>query len=92
MADGVASSTITITLKDASNNPVSGVTPTFSASGSNNTYGACSATNGSGVSTCSLKSTMAEVKTLSITSPVSVTGGMVTFTTPAWQPTWNSTV
>jgi len=79
VADGVATSTVTITLKDASNNPVSGITPTFSASGSNNTYGACSATNGSGVSTCTLSSTTAEVKTLSIVSPVSVTGGTVTF-------------
>ena len=36
LADGVATSTVTITLKDAFNNPVSGVSPTFSATGSSN--------------------------------------------------------
>ena len=71
LADGVAASTVTITLKDTNNNPVAGVVPTFSATGTNNTIGACSATNASGVSTCSLQSTTAEVKTLSIVTPVS---------------------
>ena len=47
-----------------------GVTPTFSATGSNNTLGNCSASNASGVSTCSLRSTTAEVKTLAIVTPV----------------------
>lgn len=78
-ADGVATSAITITLEDANSNPVSGVTPTFSATGSNNTLGICSATTALGVSTCTLASTKAEVKTLSILTPVAVTGGTVTF-------------
>ncbi len=82
-ADGVAASTISITLADASGNPVSGVTPTFVATGSNNTLGPCSATDAGGASTCSLKSTTAETKTLSITSPVSKTGGTVQFTSSA---------
>ena len=82
VADGTATSTVTITLKDASNNPVSGQTPTFSATDTSagNTYGSCSATNASGVSTCTLKSTIAEVKTLSIATPVVKAGGTVTFT------------
>jgi len=82
LADGVAASTVTITLKDTNKNPVVGVVPTFSATGTNNTIGACSATNASGVSTCSLRSTTAEVKTLSIVTPVSDVGGTVTFSEP----------
>ena len=79
--DGVSSSTITIKLLDATSNPVAGTTPTFSAtdSGSNNIYGACSASSSSGFSTCTLKSSTAETKTLSITSPISMSGGTVVF-------------
>src|SRR5207245_2113080 len=82
VANDVATSTVSITLLDACRNPVSGVTPTFSATdtGSTNVYGACSATNASGVSTCTLASTKAEVKTLSIATPVVKSGGTVTFT------------
>ena len=81
-ANGVSTSTITITINDYTNTAIAGVTPTFSATdtGSTNSYGACSSTNGSGVSTCTLSSTKAEVKTLSITSPISMSGGTVTFT------------
>ncbi len=82
IANGSATSTITITLKDSGNNPVAGQTPTFSATdtGTKNTYGACSPSDTSGVSTCTLKSTKAEIKTLAIVTPVSKTGGSVTFT------------
>src|SRR5207237_677805 len=73
-ANGVSTSTITITLKDANNNAVSGATPTFSATGTSNTLSACSATNASGVSTCTLASTKAEDKTVSLASPAVVTG------------------
>ena len=81
LADGVATSTVTITLKDGSNNPVVGTTPTFSATntGSSNVYGACSATDASGISTCTLTSTKAELKALSITSPITKVGGNVIF-------------
>lgn len=79
VADGTSTSTITITLADASNDPLVGLTPAFSASGSGNSYGSCSATNTDGVSTCTLTSTTAEVKTLSITSPEVVEGENVTF-------------
>lgn len=78
-ADGVATSTITVTLLDANSNPITGETPTFSASGTNNTTTACGATNASGISTCTLASTTAETKTLSITAPISKTGGTVVF-------------
>ena len=80
-ANGSSSSTITITLKDAENNSIVGVTPTFSAtdSGSGNSYGICTMTNGAGVSTCSLTSTKAESKILQLTSPTSLSGGSVVF-------------
>ena len=82
VANGIATSTVTITLKDSGNLAILGTTPTFTATNTNNgnTYGACSATNGSGVSTCSLSSTKAELKTLSISSPINLAGGTVTFT------------
>jgi len=85
VANGVATSTVTITLRDANNNPVPGETPTFSAtdSGTTNGYGVCSATDAAGVSTCTLTSTKAEAKTLSIVTPVSKTDGSVTFTAGA---------
>jgi hypothetical protein len=80
-ANGVASSTITITLRDVANQPVAGETPTFTATdtGSTNVYGACTATNALGVSTCTLKATRAETKTLSIATPVSKSDGTVVF-------------
>jgi adhesin/invasin len=85
IANGTAASTITITLKDYSNTAIVGTIPTFVATdtGSNNVYGSCSSSSSSGVSTCTLKSTTGEVKTLTLSSPVSVTGGAVTFTQTA---------
>src|SRR5690606_7913713 len=80
-ADGASTSTITITLKNASQAPIAGLTPAFSATdtGGVNVYSACSATNVSGISTCTLTSTRAEAKTLSLTSPLSLAGGTVVF-------------
>ncbi len=81
VADNVALSTITVTIKDQFNNPISGSTPTFSATntGATNTQTACSLTNATGVSTCTLKSTKAETKTLQILTPVAKTGENVVF-------------
>ena len=80
VANSSAASTITITLRDSNGNLVSGVIPTFIATntGSSNVYGVCSSSI-LGVSTCTLRSTIAETKTLFLTSPP-VTGGTVTFT------------
>jgi adhesin/invasin len=85
VADSVATSTITITLLDAFSNPVESVTPTFSATdtGATNRYSVCSASNASGESTCTLDSEQAEIKTLSISTPVVKAGGTVTFTAGA---------
>ena len=87
-ADGSSTSTITITLNDAYGNGVSGVTPTFSATNTNttNSYGTCSSSSASGVSTCTLSSSYAETKTLSIATPVSKSGGTVTFNGLAFFP------
>lgn len=79
VANGTSTSTITITLRDSSNSPSPGITPTFTATGTNNTYGACTVTNASGVSTCTLASTTAEDKVLSITSPFTKEDAAVTF-------------
>src|SRR5262249_30588500 len=91
-ADGQAASTITILLKDANGNPVSGQTVTFSATdtGSTNVYVACTPTDAAGASTCGLKSTKAETKTLQLLSPVSKTGGTVTFVAGAASATTSS--
>ncbi len=69
VADGVAISTVTVTLKDAFSNVISGTTPTLSATGTGNTVNSCSATNGSGVSTCTMTSTIEGLKALSLSSP-----------------------
>ncbi|MDR3608201.1 MAG: Ig-like domain-containing protein [Oligoflexia bacterium] len=91
-ANGSSTSTITITLEDVNSNPVSGITPSFAASGSGNSYGACSATNASGVSTCTMSSTIAQTETLSITGPISKSGGSVSFVPgPASQLVWTTT-
>jgi hypothetical protein len=72
-ANGVATSTVTITLIDGLGDPVVGTTPTFSSTGSNNTLAACSASDGTGASTCTMTSTTAEVKILAISSPANLT-------------------
>lgn len=81
IANGTATSAITITLRDANSNGVSGQTPSFSATdtGSTNTYNACSASDANGVSTCTMSSTKAEVKSLLLSSPVTVTGNNINF-------------
>jgi hypothetical protein len=71
-ANGVATSTITISLKDAYGNVISGTTPTIAVTGTSNTLGACTAGDLNGQSTCSVSSTKSETKTVSITSPASL--------------------
>jgi invasin-like protein/Big-like domain-containing protein len=65
---GTGSSAITVTVKDAFGNPVSGSAVVLSASGSGNTLNGGGLTNGSGVATGSLSSTVAEVKQVSATA------------------------
>src|SRR6266545_3857670 len=66
---GAGTSTISVTAKDASGNPISGVTVILSATGSGNTLSQPSGTtNASGAATGILSSTVAEAKTLSATA------------------------
>ncbi|MBL6991176.1 MAG: hypothetical protein ISR65_15435 [Bacteriovoracaceae bacterium] len=79
VADNFEISYITVTLLDAYNNPIKDFTPTFAATGSENTLIGCTPTSNTGASTCSLKSTKAEDKVLSIVNPFILTGDTVTF-------------
>lgn len=72
-ANGSDQATVTITLRDANNNLVSGITPTLAATGTGNTVSACSASSASGISTCTITSTIGEAKTLTLTAPASAT-------------------
>ncbi|MBT3983705.1 MAG: hypothetical protein HOE90_20280, partial [Bacteriovoracaceae bacterium] len=80
-ADNVDASTISINLQDQYTNPVEGMTPTFSATdtGTTNVYGTCSAGDANGDSSCTLKSTKAEVKTVQLDTPVVIVGNALTF-------------
>jgi hypothetical protein len=67
-SDGVSSSTISVTAKDASGNPVSGATVALSATGNGNTLTQPAApTNGNGLATGTLSSTATGLKTVSAT-------------------------
>ncbi|HKA60148.1 MAG TPA: Ig-like domain-containing protein, partial [Gemmatimonadales bacterium] len=72
---GTGSSTITVTVRDAANTPIPGATVTLSATGTGNTLSAPGVTNGSGVYTGSLSSTVAEQKVVSAQATV---GGQTT--------------
>lgn len=65
---GGGSSTITVTVKDGSGIPLPGVTVALSASGSNTIVQPAALTNASGVTTGSLSSTSAGVKTVTATA------------------------
>jgi hypothetical protein len=65
---GGAASTVTVTVRDAFGNPISGATVSLGSSGTNNTItGPVGSTNASGVATGTLASTKAEQKTVTAT-------------------------
>ncbi|HEY6059673.1 MAG TPA: Ig-like domain-containing protein, partial [Gemmatimonadales bacterium] len=70
IVQGSGSSTITVTVRDAYGNPVSGTSVGLHATGSGNTLTGGGTTNGSGVVTGSLSSTVAETKVVSATAGV----------------------
>ncbi len=84
-ADGYSLSTVTITLKTSSGIGIAGEIPTFTATDtdSKNIYTSCSPTDDGGVSSCAFASRAAEVKTLQLETPVSLTGGTVEFIDPS---------
>jgi adhesin/invasin len=66
--DPGANSNITVTARDAANNPIAGATVVLSASGSNNSFGQSSGTTaGNGQFTTTFSSTTAESKTITAT-------------------------
>jgi hypothetical protein len=68
VADGVSASTITVTAKDGSGNPLSGKTVALAVSGSGNVLTQPSSTTDvNGQITATLKSTVAETKTITVT-------------------------
>lgn len=77
IVQGSGSSTITVMVRDAYGNPVSGTSVELHATGNGNTLTGGGATNGSGVVTGSLSSTVAETKV------VSATAGLVDLTQTA---------
>lgn len=79
LADGIATSKITILLLDSAGKPVAGVTPQFSVSGTGNTQSPCSLSDATGTSTCSFVTVIAESKAVAIVWPVDKTGDSVTF-------------
>lgn len=79
-ADGVASTTLTATLRDTGGNPLPGVALTFAVTGTGNSLGASDGVSDSaGVVTTTLASTVAEPKTVSLTSGTVVLATQVTF-------------
>ena len=66
-ADGSTTSTITVTLEDAHNNPVSGKTVTLQGTGSSTITAVNGTTNASGVATFTVKNTKAETDTYTAT-------------------------
>jgi hypothetical protein len=69
-----SASVVTITLLDDDSVPITGVVPTFTSSNAADTEGVCNASDGAGVSTCTLDSTVAELKTLTIATPLAAAG------------------
>lgn len=66
LADGVACAEVSVAVKDSAGNPMMGVTVTFTATGSANTFNPSTASSGAnGVATASLTSTRPEAKTVS---------------------------
>jgi len=86
VADGTSVSTVSILLQDLNQNPVTGVTPTLSVSGTGNSVSACSATDATGQSTCTFSSSTAESKSVGLQSPIVLSAITVVFSAPPRNP------
>jgi hypothetical protein len=64
VADGTDAVTITVTVKDSSGAPISGVSVAVTSNGGGNTVATSAATDANGVTTATLSSTVAETKTI----------------------------
>src|SRR5215212_6086661 len=65
VADGTDQVVITVTVRDAAGKPVEGQQVTLTASGQQNAVSPISRTNGDGITTAALATTVAELKTIS---------------------------
>lgn len=83
LADGIEEATLTYTLLDCNSQPIIGFTPVFTATDTSslNTQTACTASDSSGISTCTLKSEYAETKTITTTN-IALAGATIEFTVP----------
>ncbi|MCC6998013.1 MAG: Ig-like domain-containing protein [Deltaproteobacteria bacterium] len=68
VANGTEQSTVTVTVRDAAGNALTGVNVTLAVTGTGNTVSTPAPTNASGVTTATLASTRAEVKTITATA------------------------
>ncbi len=76
LANNAATSTITVTLKNSASAGVSGQTVQVASSGTGDTISAPAITNGSGIATFTIKSTKAELKTISATVTLNPGGNL----------------
>jgi hypothetical protein len=82
-ADGTATTTLTVTVKDAQGNPVAGTAVTLSANGFANSFGSVSGTSDSnGVFTTTLASALAQTETITATEGSAQETTTITFATP----------
>lgn len=79
VADGHAVSTVSVVIRDQNGAAMPGVQPVISASGSGNVVHACALTDVNGASTCAVASTVAETKTINLSSPVALAGPTVEY-------------
>ncbi len=79
VADLNSAAVVTITLKDKDGNAVEGVPPSLAVSGSGNQVAQCSVSDELGISTCEVKSSKAESKTVTMTFPTEVSGPSILF-------------
>lgn len=91
-ADGVATARIVVVLHNSADQALAGLTPGLAASGGGNEIDACSVTDADGNASCSLRSNLPGVKSLSLTSPLALAGGAVTFFGPpvVASPDWSN--
>lgn len=82
IADGVTPVHVLVTLKDKLSNPLSNRQVQMNVSGSGNSVSICPNTNQLGQSNCRIESTWAEVKTVTVTSGISMVSSL-TFLQPA---------
>lgn len=80
VADDTSTTTLTLTARDRGNNALAGVTVEFTVSGTGNTLGAASVmTDSTGQATTTLKSSVAEMKTVTATIGAASLTAAVTF-------------